>query len=148
MNSEIPPVKLSLRERRNKPVFKAVLVYEDVAAAVRARRFCERLVRVLGSTLEEQIWNFDVLGIREVGNLAASAARKADIVIVSLSGRTELPHTIRGWLNMWLWLLEEENPTLVTLFESSARQKTAHIRAYLGSIAQRGQIAFFQNEVS
>ena len=77
--------------------------------------------------MEEQIWNFDVLGIREVRDLAAGAARKADIVIVSLSGRTELAHTICGWLNMWLWLLEEENPALVALFESSARQKTAPV---------------------
>ena len=63
---------------------------KNFVAGVRARRFSERLVLMLGSTLEKQIWNFDVLGIREVRDLAAGAARKADIVIVSLSGRTEL----------------------------------------------------------
>ena len=94
----------SLRERRKKPVFKAVLIYEDFAAGVRARRFCERLVRRLGRTLEEQIWKFDVLGIREVRNLAAGAARKADVVIVSVSGRTELPHTAQGWLTQYVAL--------------------------------------------
>jgi hypothetical protein len=34
VNSEIPQVKPGLRERRNKPVFKAVLIYEDFAAGV------------------------------------------------------------------------------------------------------------------
>jgi hypothetical protein len=73
-----------------KPVFKTVLIYENFAAGVRARWFCARLVRALDSTLEEQMWNFDVLGIRDVRNEAASAARKADVVIVSASGYTEL----------------------------------------------------------
>jgi hypothetical protein len=49
---------------------------------------------------------------------------------------------------MWLWLLEVENPALVMLFDSSAKQNSEPTRAYLGSIAQRGKIAFFQNEVS
>src|SRR5262245_10226301 len=57
-------------------VFKAVLIYENVAAGARARWFLERLARASRKTLEEQMWNFDVLGIREVRKRAASAARK------------------------------------------------------------------------
>ncbi len=100
---------LNLEANRLKPVFKTVLIYENFAAGVRAQRFCERLARALDSTLEEQMWNFDVLGIREVRNGAAGAARSADAVILSVSGRTELPGTIRAWLDMWLGLLEGES---------------------------------------
>ena len=42
------------------PVFKAVLIYENVAAGARARWFLERLARASGKTLEEQMWNLDV----------------------------------------------------------------------------------------
>ena len=98
------------RKAGHNPVFKAVLIYENFATGVRARCFCERLVRALDNTLEEQMWSFDVLGIREARNAAASAARKADVVIVSLLGRTDLPSTVRAWLDMWLWLLDKENP--------------------------------------
>jgi transposase len=50
------------------------------------------------------------LRIREVRNAAASAARKADVVILSVSGHTELPVTIRAWLDLWLRLLDKEHP--------------------------------------
>ena len=44
------------------PVFKAVLIYENVAAGARSRWFLERLARSSCKTLEEQMWDFDVLG--------------------------------------------------------------------------------------
>src|SRR5215471_17976129 len=122
------------------PVFKAVLIYENVAAGARARWFLEKLARASGKTLEEQMWNFDVLGIREVRNGAASAARKADVVAVSASGQREFPGAVRAWLDMWLWLLEDENPALLALLDSSDSPNVASICAYLGRIAQRAGI--------
>jgi hypothetical protein len=128
---------------RQNAVFKAVLVYENVAAGARARWFLARLARASGKRLEEQMWNFDVLGIREVRNGAASAARKADVVAVSVSGQLGLPGAVRAWLDMWLWLLEDENPVLVALFDSSVRPNGAPICAHLSCIAQRAGIEFF-----
>ena len=147
MNVETHPRKPVNGGSTDKPVFKAVLIYEDIAAGVRARCFCEKLVRTLDSRLEEQMWNFDVLGIREIRNLAASTARKADAVIVSVSGNTELPDTIRDWLNMWLWILEEERPALVALFISSASQEIAPVCAYLQQIARRNGIDYLQERL-
>jgi len=131
-----------------KPVFRAVLIYENFVAGVRARWFCARLVRALDSTLEEQMWNFDVLGIRDVRNAAASVARTADVVILSMSGYTELPGTVRAWLDMWLWLLEKENPALVTLFDSSAPRNIASICAYLQQHSRRAGTDFFAHEIT
>ena len=125
------------------PVCKAVLIYENVAVGARARWFLERLARASGKTLEEQMWNFDVLGIREVRNGAASAARKADVVVVSASGQREFPGAVRAWLDMWLWLLEDENPALLALLDSSDSPNVASIRAYLSGITQRAGIGFF-----
>jgi hypothetical protein len=49
--------------------------------------------------LQERMWNFDVLEIREVRKDAATAAKQADLVIVSVSGRMELPGSVRAWLD-------------------------------------------------
>lgn len=130
-------------EAGHNPVFKAVLIYENVAAGARARCFLERLARASGKTLEEQMWNFDVLGIREVRNGAAGAARKADVVAVSASGQRGFPGAVRAWLDMWLWLLEDENPALLALLDSSESPNVASICAYLSRIAQRAGIEFF-----
>ena len=149
-NSRSTACSVNDGEAGKDPVFKAVLIYENLAAGARARWFLERLARASSKTLQEQMWNFDVLWIREVRNGAASTARKADVVAVSVSGRLELPGAVRAWLDMWLWLLEDENPALVALFDSFATPNVASICAYLNRIAQRGGIEFFsaQRQVS
>jgi hypothetical protein len=60
----------------------------------------------------------------------------------------ELPSTIRTWLDMWLWLLDKENPALVALFESPTPPNIASIRAYLSSIVRRAGIEFFTYEIT
>jgi hypothetical protein len=124
-------------------VFKAVLIYENFAAGARALCCLERLARASGKALQEQTWNFEVLGIREARNGAASAARKADVVALSASGQLELPGTVRAWFDMWLWLLEDEKPALLALFDSLATPTVVSISAYLSRIAQRAGIEFF-----
>ena len=144
-NREQPNIACPVKDRKagHNPVFKAVLIYENFAAGVHARRFFEALARASDKALEEQMWNFEMLGIREARNAAASAARKADIVAVSVSGQLELPGTLQSWFDMWLWLLEDENPALIALFDSSATPNIASIRAYLSCIARRAEIEFF-----
>jgi hypothetical protein len=131
-----------------KPILKAVLVYEDFTAGVRARWFCERFVRLLDVGLEEANWSFDALRIREIMKGAAGTARKADLVMLSVSGRNELPGTIERWLDMWVWLLDSEDPALVALFDASASRYTCSIRAYLGSVAREAGIDFFPHEIA
>jgi hypothetical protein len=145
MNRKLQNIVRSVNDGEAEPnlVFKAVLIYENVTAGARARCWLGRLARASGKTLEEQMWNFDVLGIREARNGAASAARKADVVAVSASGQLELPGAVRAWLDMWLWLLEDENPALLALLDSSATRNVASISAYLSCIAQRAGIEFF-----
>jgi hypothetical protein len=98
MNSELRNVARSMKGRNagRNPGLKGVLIYKNFGAGVRARRFFESLARDREKSLEEQIWKFDALGIREVRNAAASVARKADVVAVSVSAQQELPGTIPG----------------------------------------------------
>ena len=145
MNRNLRNIERSVNdgEAEYNAIFKAVLIYENLAAGVRARWFLERLARASGKTLEEQMWNFDVLGIREVRNEAANAARKADVVAISASGRLKFPGAVWAWVDMWLWLLEDENPALLALFDSSESPNVASVCAYLRCIAQRAGIEIF-----
>jgi hypothetical protein len=58
-------------------------------------------------------------------------------------GRTELPGSVRAWLDMWLRLLDDQHPALVAFFNMAASPKMPSIRAYLSTIAERAGIAFF-----
>jgi hypothetical protein len=141
-NGKSRNIARSVNDGQAKPsaVFKAVLIYENVTAGARARCCLERLARESAKTLEEQMWNFDVLGIREERNGAASAARKADVVAVSASGQLEFPGAVRAWFDMWLRLLEDENPALL---DSSTTPTVGSVHPYLSRIAQRAGIEFF-----
>jgi hypothetical protein len=133
---------------RIKPLLKAVLIYENFAAGVRARWFCEKFVRLLNVRLEETNWSFEALEIRKMREAAASAARKSDVVMLSMSGRKKLPGTIKTWLDMWLWLLDNEDPAFVGLFAASAPRHICSIRAYLDSAARDAGIDFFPHEIA
>jgi len=135
-------------ESGDQRVLKAVLIYEDIAAGVRARWFCQNLAHAVDCALEERMWNFHVLGIRVIRNTAAVAARSADIVVVSVSGHTELPGTIRVWLEMWRLLLRKKKPALVGLFNLSSRQRSAPVSACLSRVAERGGVDFFPHQMS
>ncbi len=93
-------------------------------------------------------WSFDTLGISEIRVAAAGAARKADVVMLSVSGRKKLPGIVKTWLDMWLWLLDSGDPAFVALFDASAPQYTLSIRAYLSSAAREAGIDFFSHEIA
>jgi hypothetical protein len=131
------------RKDRRVPALKAVLIYETFTGGERARGFLDKLASASGRTLEEQMWSFDGLRIREARNAAASAARKADVVAVSASARLELPGTVRVWLDMWLWLLDGQKPALVALLDSSAAPNFVRVREHLDCIARRAKLEFF-----
>lgn len=135
--------KPSLEDRPHQPVFQAVLLYENFSAGVDARRFCRQLVRKLDSAVQEQMWNFHVLGIHEVRNAAVRAAREADVVIISVSGHTELPGDVHEWFELWLRTGQSVGSALVALFDSSAAPAVPSTRTYLRSVARRAGIEFF-----
>jgi len=110
-------------------VLKAVVIYEDIVAGVRAPWFCQRLACALDCALEEKMWNFHVLGIREIiRNSSVGAARRADILIVSVSGYTTSPGTVLVWLDMWLSLLTKKKPALVGLSRRALRGPEPAVR--------------------
>ncbi len=125
-------------------VIRTVLIYQDLEAVRVAKSFCDRLEGILNvkCQLGDRVWRFDVLGIPEFRNAAASAAAKADLVIVSKSDCSELPAKVREWLDMWMWLIDQTNPALIALF-GAPRSESAPIRAQLRNVTRNNGIDFF-----
>ncbi len=130
------------------PVLRAILIYEDLDAGLRAKRFCDKIEKKLGikCRLQDRAWRFDVLAIPEVRNTAASEAAKADLVILSNSESTELPAKVREWLDMWIWLIDQANPALIALF-GSPRSESVPVRTQLRNVTRSKGIDFFSTTV-
>ena len=71
------------------PVFSVVIVYEDFQTGKQAKRACDFLVANLSHEWQvtSQMWKFDVLSIPELGDIAATDAALANLIIVSCRGR-------------------------------------------------------------
>jgi hypothetical protein len=121
-----------------------VIVYEDRSAGERGERFYQQLTSVMEADGEmtHHLWSFPVLAIPQVRNIAASAAAAADIVVFALSGKKRLPEKVQEWVDMWIWLIDRANPTLVALFENP-NSECRLICNYLRSVAAGKQLNFF-----
>jgi hypothetical protein len=75
-----------------RPKFDVVIIYEDSAAGKRAKHFYDRVIRELVDECDFslELWNFQVLAVPEIGDSAAKAAARADLVILSMHHKAQL----------------------------------------------------------
>jgi hypothetical protein len=135
------------RELSDKPKFNVVIIYEDRGTGKRAKYFYDDLVQELKGKCDFnlELWNFQVLGIPEIGNSAARVAARADFVILSLHGKAELPTEIREWIETWAQLIADSNAALIALVDKprATDDTAASTVAHLRSVANRAGIDFF-----
>jgi hypothetical protein len=126
------------------PKFSLTIIYESMEAGKRAKRLSDQLIVQAAAerAFELNLWNFDVLGIPEVRNAAASAAAIADIVILSMSGTIPLPERTVEWVEMWTWLIDGRRPAVVALF-AAHNPRCAAIQTYLRRSAYSKKLDFF-----
>ena len=132
----------------DKPKFCVVMIYQDGITGRRGKIFYDKLVHELGTECDFRldIWNFEVLAVPEIGDLAARAAAQAALVILSFHGRAELPPEIREWIQRWPELTSSNDPALVALLdEPKTRRGASSTLAYLRSVADRNGIHFFMH---
>jgi hypothetical protein len=130
----------------SKPNFSVVIAYEDLDAGKNARRTYDYVAHQLGYDCHftNEMWNFDVLGIPRLRELAARDARQADMIIIASHGDAPLPESVKAWIETWL--SEEVNSmALVALFDAAhlATAGALEIRDYLTAVARRGNMEFF-----
>ena len=147
---QVPLVATRSHPRPNlddRPKFKVVIIYEDGPAGKRAKYFYDKMIRELvdecDCTLE--LWNFQGLAIRDIGNSAAQAAAQADFVILSTRGKADLATETRNWIERWSRLIGDYAPALVVLLdqtETRGGKVTSTVR-YLRNITDRKGLSLY-----
>jgi hypothetical protein len=130
-----------------RPKFDVVIIYEDSAAGKRAKHFYDRVIRELVDECDFslEVWNFQVLAVPEIGDSAAKAAARADLVILSMHHKAQLSVQTRDWIQRWSGLVTDSKSALVALFDQRGMKPgtVASTLDYLRKVADRKGISFY-----
>jgi hypothetical protein len=90
------------------------------------------------------MWNFDVLGIPRLREMAARDVANADMIIIACHGDRPLPDSVKSWIELWI-TEGVKSIALVALFDAAhLSSATANeIRGYLAEVGQRSNMEFF-----
>lgn len=127
--------------------FRIVIIYENVVSAARALRACEILRSEIPSdaSLEINVWKMSGLGVSQCRAKSASAAARADVVIVSASGREEQPACMPIWVDEWLARTTGSGAALFTLLGDHATPGAISFASWLREKSATSGIDFFSH---
>jgi hypothetical protein len=136
----------STAESPNRP-FRIVIIYENVVSAARALRACEVLRSEIPheAGLEINVWKISGLCLSESLIPSASAAARADVVIVSASGSEEQPAHLPLWVDAWLKQSAAKGSALFTLLGDHATPGAISFASWLREKTSRHGIDFFSH---
>jgi len=127
--------------------FSVVIACADSSAAAPA---CEVLELIESGLTDEgrlfyQWWNFEVLTVDSLRELAAVEAATADIIIIGLHEGRGLPPEVSEWMKQWLGLRKNHPGALVALLDPELKTTAAseQILAHLRQAAAFGHMDFF-----
>jgi len=136
----------STAESADRP-FRIVIIYENVVSAARALRACEVLRSEIphDAALEINVWKMSGLGVSESRIPSASAAARADVVIVSASGSEEQPAHLPIWVDEWLSQSAAAGSALFTLLGDHATPGAISFTSWLREKTSSNGIDFFSH---
>jgi hypothetical protein len=76
---------------------------------------------------------------------AVTAAISADIIVVSLSGRADLPVPVQRWMESWPHYGQPSHTTLVVVMENGPKQDT--LRSYFQKTAELHGLEFICSRI-
>jgi hypothetical protein len=130
-----------------KPVLDVLLLYEDLGTALRAKHSLDLLPGQLGlkAGWGTRVWRLDLLGEPLLAEQAAIEATAADVIILSLHGRSELRAEARDWLSRWLDHKEDRPCALAALLDPEPAQPGGDnpVVAYLKRVAEAAHADLF-----
>jgi hypothetical protein len=147
-------MKLELNQPCVKPFDPAVdlrvlTACENATAAGQACALLEDLGRDCAAQgrLLLQWWNFEVLAITALRELASQEAAAADVVIITGLTARRLPPNVAGWIRRWIELRKGRPGALVALLNSNLKTPFAAggIHSQLKALAAFGHLDFFAN---
>ena len=145
-------MKLVLNEPGMKPFepardLKVLVACENPAAAAQACDVLERIGRSIEADgrLIYSWWNFEVLAVPSLKQLAGAEAAEADLMILAAQDGSKVPREIMDWFHSQLATGTCRCRALVALLDSTGIRKTASLEtlAQLKKIAKLWRIDFF-----
>lgn len=144
-----PPTVVPRRPcRASRQNFNAVVAYEDITSAKKAKEICDRLRCSIGDEVffAMHLWRFDVLKTPGLLDTAVKDAVEARLIVFAVRGLNVLPAEVKAWIELWVAERQARPGAIVLLVEPLA--PTINLRAtpqfaYLESIAQRARMDFF-----
>jgi hypothetical protein len=138
--------------QQSEPIDVAVLVvYEDLPAGLRAKKFLDRLAKNsdIGAVLNTTLWRADLLGLPLLQEQAAVEAAAVDLILLTVNGQTDLSAPVRQWMSRWLDHKEDRSYALGVLFNSpsTAIASRSSVIAFVQQIADAAEADFFFNTV-
>jgi hypothetical protein len=131
---------------KTRPVFQALVLYEDFAAGRRATETCNLLMAKLGEEFELRcsMWKFEVLRNTQLNQMAAVEATEADIIIVAAHGTSPLPDEVTHWVDAWRPLRGDHPAALVALVDSAFHRadRPSETHNYLQDVAAAANMEF------
>lgn len=127
--------------------FRIVIIYENVVSAARALRACEILRSEIphDAALEINVWKMSGLGDSESRIPSATAAARADVVIISASGTEEHPAHLPLWVDEWLSQSVAAGSALFTLLGNHATPGAISFASWLREKASPNGIDVFSH---
>lgn len=133
------------------PDFRVLIVYEDFEMGKQAMDTCNFVKAQLGSDFEPRpgMWKFDILEDERAMQLAIHDALEANMIIMAMRARRELPFEIMAWLEGWVPRKHDPASALVTLvdYRGTGVLRPAPALAHLRQAASRAGMDFLLYEV-
>jgi len=130
--------------------FRVVIACEDSSTAPSACEVLEMIEQNLKAEgrLFYQWWNFELLAITSLRDLAAAEATTADMILIDIHDRRELPRMVTDWMNQWLGCRKDRPGALVAVVDSDLKKPSSSrdIILQLKKAAAAGHLDFFASQ--
>ena len=130
--------------KEHSPILATVL-YEDLESGLRARALMESVEANMDLPAEFRLdlWRFDWLAERSLGNIALSRADRSALVLISIGTSNPLPAAVDNWISTWVEIEQIHPLALVVLLPKEKHAATHPLHERLRDVARQKRVDFF-----
>ena len=132
-------------------MLRSIRTNQNRNAGYRAKHFYENIVSAFDGACHFRLdlWNFQVLAMPHINKTAAKAAALADLVILSMCRKCQLPPEVKDWIERWPSLITDSNPAVAALVENHESNcgEATRTLSYLRNVADRYGLSLFTHKI-
>lgn len=129
------------------PHLAVSLAYQDLLSGLRARQFLYNVINHCQMQVEFSLalWNLASFHLPEIQEQAVASACKANLILLSLRGDTQLESETENWINHWIAERDEEECALAVLIGSDMQRldSIGHTLLWLQQITRPTHVRLF-----